>query len=407
MCVRILNLEKIDFRKFFGTVIGGVLFLGCVLFFTYAYYSWKSENTSVILGIEELSTSCELGTGVNTTNIGPVLDYKDGSKFNFIVQNGTSSSSTVPLTLNITSISSNLLVDSFKYILVRDANGGTNYDYDTPIKMGDFASLKVGSNVIDTGLVVDANKTYSYQFIVYIDGNMYNNSNMQENSLVGSLELGDCNITQKVKLSEVAVGSYVAYTGNNGCEGEYCSGKNANSDSVANGTCSDNASETFIDSGWKIAYVEDGIAHLISGGAPVCSCSDFRTDVILSASTTIPYCAVGGRSVFSHLDDLNNVALKFCNSNYTYNNVCDSSSVWAMTKEDIEKTGQSFSVGAYIPAFSRGNIWIASLASSSSMYVYNNSLNSYGVVPIIKLAPTVYITGGTGTSNDPYTIAND
>lgn len=195
MNVRILNLKKVDLRKFFGTVLGGVLFLGCVLFFTYAYYSWKSENTSVILGIEELSTSCELGTGVNTTNIGPVLDYKDGSKFNFIVQNGTSSSSTVPLTLNITSISSNLLVDSFKYILVRDANGGTNYDYDTPIKMGDFASLKVGSNVIDTGLVVDANKTYSYQFIVYIDGNMYNNSNMQENSLVGSLELGDCNIT--------------------------------------------------------------------------------------------------------------------------------------------------------------------------------------------------------------------
>lgn len=187
-----INIKNVDSRKLLGTLVGTVVFVGFILFFTYAYYNWKSDNANVILGIKDLSTQCKVGTAVDATNIGPVLNYKDGAKFNFTIENGTSEASVVPVTLNITSISENLLVDSFKYALVRDVNGGTNYDYTNPIKTGNFTKFKVGSNVIDTGLTVNGNKTYSYQFIVYIDGNVYNNSNMQDNKLVGSLNLGNC-----------------------------------------------------------------------------------------------------------------------------------------------------------------------------------------------------------------------
>ena len=38
-------------------------------------------------------------------------------------------------------------------------------------------------------------------------------------------------------LSKVEVGSYVAYTGNNGCPSEHCDGTNANSSDTSNGYC--------------------------------------------------------------------------------------------------------------------------------------------------------------------------
>ena len=78
------------------------------------------------------------------------------------------------------------------------------------------------------------------------------------------------NFSSKMPLSEVEVGSYVAYIGNNGCEGDYCSGVNANSSATSNGYCNGSTYE-FIESGWRIAYVDDeGSTHLVSGGAPEC-----------------------------------------------------------------------------------------------------------------------------------------
>lgn len=185
-------IKVIDIRKFFGSIIGGVLFLAFILFFTYAYYNWKSENKEVILNINDVSTECVMGSNVNATNIGPVLNYQDGVKATFSIENGENKDRTISLSLNITSISSTLLVDYFKYILVVDVNGGTTYDYNNPVLTGDFSSFQVGSNLITSSLTVTSMSTYSYQFIVYIDGSIYNNTNIQENSLVSNIALGNC-----------------------------------------------------------------------------------------------------------------------------------------------------------------------------------------------------------------------
>ena len=47
----------------------------------------------------------------------------------FSIDNILSESMVVDLSLDITSISDNLLTESFKYALVADSTGGTNYDY--------------------------------------------------------------------------------------------------------------------------------------------------------------------------------------------------------------------------------------------------------------------------------------
>ena len=78
--IRGVTLNK---RKVLGTIIGVLIWSICVLFFTYAYYEWKSTNTSVVIGIEDVTMKCLPGTDVNVNNICPVLDYRDGVKSNF------------------------------------------------------------------------------------------------------------------------------------------------------------------------------------------------------------------------------------------------------------------------------------------------------------------------------------
>ena len=53
----------------------------------------------------------------------------------------------------------------------------------------------------------------------------------------------------------------------------------------------------------------------------------------------------------------------------------------------------------------------ASTASGVSWAPYNRDVfngsntNAYGLRPVIRLSSSVYITGGSGTMDDPYTIA--
>ena len=186
------SLKNINGRKFFGTIIGGLIFLCCILFFTYAYYVWGSADTTINLGIVDISTECILGSNVNVSNIGPVLDYNDGVKANFSITG--ESTEAVPLTLEITSIDDELRVDYFKYMLVYDAEGGTNYVYDNVLASGDFSEMVVGSNLIVDNLVTSRENTYSYKFVVYIDGTIYNDLDIQNYSLDSSLMIGNCNV---------------------------------------------------------------------------------------------------------------------------------------------------------------------------------------------------------------------
>lgn len=71
-------------------------------------------------------------------------------------------------------------------------------------------------------------------------------------------------------LSEMPVGSYVKYSGSNGCEGKKCQGENANYVSDTDmGYCNDSRYKFFVN-GWRIAYKENGSAYLVSAGALEC-----------------------------------------------------------------------------------------------------------------------------------------
>ena len=133
-----------------------------------------------------------------------------------------------------------------------------------------------------------------------------------------------------------------------------------------------------------------------------------------------------------HLANLNNEALKYCNSDYAYGGVCDSSSTWAMNASDFQKiTGSVLSSSGCYASFSNmscgynndlidngGYYWYASpYNSTSSEYVfewdsngrgvgYSVSFDSSGLRPVLRLQSSVYVTGGSGTYEDPYIISN-
>ena len=236
------------------------------------------------------------------------------------------------------------------------------------------------------------------------------------------------NFSSRMPLSKVKVGSYVAYIGNNGCVGDYCSGKNANASDTSNGYCNGSSYE-FIESGWRIAYVDDkGSAYIVSGGAPECLCTN--SDGTTSSSSCSGYETTNGAP--KHIENLNNTALKYCNSSYVKGGVCNDKTAWAMKESDFEEiTGSILSLSSCYGSSSRscglwkslidngGYYWFATPYNSASYYgvfywepndrvvYYVSSNGGLGVRPVLSLESSVIVTGGKGTYEEPYQIGNN
>lgn len=282
-----------------------------------------------------------------------------------------------------------------------------------------------------------------------------------------------CNLTfeSNPTLSSMEVGSYVAYTGSGGTVGttsvscqmngsdssstaadeteapNSCTGQNAREDldnsGYTYGYCY-SANYKYYTTGWRIAYINNNKAIIVSAGAPECN---RRT---------------GSTANVTYIQTANAKALKYCNTNYVDGNctctdsdgdgLCDSPSTdaWAINDTDFyymtkaisgvgkRLTNESSSLGDSGGALGTrlycdsrfsyqecgyhndlidngGYYWFAAQYSSSRPYGvswYPNNRNvddpasasAYGLRPVISLSSTVYVTGGSGTMYDPYTI---
>ena len=71
-------------------------------------------------------------------------------------------------------------------------------------------------------------------------------------------------------VSIAKAGDYVSYSGNNGCTGKACQGQNANYVSDTDMGYCFNSNSKFNVNGWRVGYISDGTAYLVSAGAPEC-----------------------------------------------------------------------------------------------------------------------------------------
>ena len=239
----------------------------------------------------------------------------------------------------------------------------------------------------------------------------------------GDLELSDNShwfLEASDLLSDMAIGSYVKYAGNNGCTGKSCRGQNANYKSNTDMGYCYNSSYKYNANGWRIAYIKDGTAYLISAGSPECVCTNSNGSVGKSCSSNE---TTAGLS--KHIANLNTKALTYCNSTYAYGGKCDSASAWNMADADFKAiTGDTLSTAyeksnynTYSIINNNGLYFFATPYSSSSYYGFiwnpNNhavstetTFYAYGLRPVLRLAASVRITGGSGTYKDPYIISN-
>ena len=235
-------------------------------------------------------------------------------------------------------------------------------------------------------------------------------------------------------LSKMPVGSYIAYTGDSslGCDNTKsvngytsCSGKNANYESdTSMGFCGSSDYKFYVN-GWRIAYIENESAHLISAGAPECICTN--SDGVLSSSSCNS--SLSSEELSFQFVNMNNIALKYCNDFYINDGICDSSSVWAMNELDFKKiTGSrnlehcSYRNSNMLCGYTNllidngGLYMLATRYNQSTQTFYgwepyrriiflNNSYDVAGVRPVLKLDPSVIVTGGDGSYENPYTIA--
>lgn len=263
-----------------------------------------------------------------------------------------------------------------------------------------------------------------------------------------------CNLefTSKMLLSDVEIGNYVAYEGNNGClkgkkdntpiltigsqnaeSGNSCLGYNARQASDSSGYygyCNNSEAKgmgRFYVYGWRIAYIEDGNVYLISAGSPECR---VRTESYENEK---------------QITDLNTAALKYCNATYADGGTCSSDNTWAMGNYDFQKitsaiSGTESTLTSYYGSNSCDKVttekrcgfnndlidnggyyyfaarsgysestnavyWNPYNYGDGSRFVNSNSYTEpFGFRPVIKLSSAVYITGGIGTMEDPYKI---
>lgn len=229
------------------------------------------------------------------------------------------------------------------------------------------------------------------------------------------------------KLSSMSEGSYVKYIGNNGCVGNSCGGSNANYvDDDNMGYCG-NENYKFITNGWRIGYIEDDSAYLVSAGATDCMCTDSSGRSSNNCSSSL-----SGTNIKKHIDNMNDIANKYCNSNYASGGVCDNTTLWAMNNKDFKKiTGNTLDTNSCNGKYSDkscgytndlidngGYYRFATTYNDYSEMIYywrsdyrglfsSDSSYSYGVRPVIKLDSSVVVVGGKGTYDDPYLIDNN
>jgi len=273
-------------------------------------------------------------------------------------------------------------------------------------------------------------------------------------------------------LSKMEVGSYVDYVGSSGTVGsttvscknsttgssvdaddseapDSCHGQNAREDldssNFTYGYCSYDGNK-FHTTGWRIAYVKDGKARLISAGAPEC----------MSVTQSVANA--------TYIKTANAKALKYCNSTYvdgsctctsTTSGQCDSASTdaWAVSDADFyymtrainNNVGKRLAEGSSLLGDVGGSLgetlycdsgyslkecgYNNDLIDNGGLYLfaakYNDSeeggmvwepnyrvimvdawSSSVGFRPVINMSASVVVTGGSGTMDDPYTIYN-
>ena len=165
-------LKKTVHNKYL-IIIFILIFILLIATGTYAWLTWSSPSTTKLtVKIGNIGDVIfDNGKEINTTGLAPVFNSNDGEKTKFsIVKRSSAASANINYTvkLNVTSIATELKSTSFKYILLQNGE---------QVKSGNFSTISSGSTIELISETLSDTRA-DFTFIIYIDGNVENNSNM-------------------------------------------------------------------------------------------------------------------------------------------------------------------------------------------------------------------------------------
>lgn len=342
-------------------------------------------------------------------------------------------------------------------------NSDIDIGYTKDTKAPTSGTIKANSEIVITLLVIN-NSVSNEDIMLGIDYGTVNG---------GEINSSGTRIDKRLMfLNEVDVGSYVNYVGNGGTIGNIsvncnssgtsslemtdeieaanaCKGENAREDldssSDTYGYCYD-SNYKYNTTGWRIAYISNNKAMIVSAGSPECN-------ERVSSEDNLKYIEIA-----------NSKALKYCNMDYVDGDCscvdsdddgfCDIASIdaWAINDNDFYSMTKHISgygkrlvigssslgdvgseLGSTLDCYKQseysecgygndlidngGYYWFAAMYgpnSTDGVYwdsfshsVNNNSgMVAYGLRPIISLSSSVYVVGGSGTVDVPYEIKN-
>ncbi|MBQ8681785.1 MAG: hypothetical protein IJ509_02620 [Bacilli bacterium] len=352
-----------------------------------------------------------------------------------------------------TSIENSILIDPYRVTITN--NGNVPYIFDliltdtttTDVINYEYIMVQVGklepkalsdcsNNIIKEDITVPAGSSVAVDVRVWISDTIQNteinksfHAKLSIDGLAtptGNTEVDNSTYIAEtiLLLSDAKIGSYVAYTGNNGCKDESCNGINANSSDTSNGYCTNLESE-FNSSGWRIAYIEEGSTYLISAGSTECMCTNVDGTSSTTCTTSISDTALANK----HIDALNAKAITYCNKDYAKDGICDNKTAWNIKNDDFIKITSSalescynisddkcglkndlLNIGDsywYANSYNQeGPISYFSWKSQTNLITNNSSNYSLGIRPILRLDENIIITNGVGTKTNPYIISN-
>ena len=165
--------------------IYGVLFGVFILIGTYAWLTWKSKETALVLTIGNINNiQITLKPYVIDDELLPVLSYESGVSTNVDVVNNSSVKKKFKLYYKINDISEELIDEAFKYTITRSVDSGNTYEV---YKEGNFAGTTSNSNLEILEETIVKNDNYKYKVYLWLDGDGNSQGNVQGKVFSGEL----------------------------------------------------------------------------------------------------------------------------------------------------------------------------------------------------------------------------
>lgn len=160
-------------------------FLVIISLGTYAWLSYRSNDTALVLTIGEINgMSVTLKPYQINATLSPISSYTNGLMTEVEAKNNKSVSETFKLFYAVETISNELKCSDFKYKIMKSTN---NWSSQTEVANGDFSNASNGNNLNIYSESIPANGDYEYKVYLWIQESGGNQSSLQGKSFTGEL----------------------------------------------------------------------------------------------------------------------------------------------------------------------------------------------------------------------------